>query len=104
MQPKIVARVLSYHKSQRYIIARTLQSAWNDLVKDRSDLSLEIAEVRVVEEILKYTQVIAFASLMIDEKLVCIGRCPKKDEVTGWLRAAIAEMDLSQVEESVSNE
>ena len=67
-------------------------------------MSLEIVEVCEVAEILKYTQVFAFASLMIDERLVCIGRCPKKDEVTGWLRAAIAEMDLSQEEGRLSHE
>ena len=78
------------------MIQRTLQSAWNDLVKERPDLSLEIVEVREVAEILKYTPVFAFASLMINEKLVCIGRCPRRDEVVTWLRAAIGELRESQ--------
>ena len=104
MNTKIVAKVLSYHKSQRYIIARTLQSAWNDLSKERPDLSLEIVEVREVAEILIYTPVFVFASLVINEKLVCTGRCPKRNEVSSWLRAAIAEMSPSQAEGSMIHE
>jgi hypothetical protein len=99
MQPKIVAKVLSYHKSQRYMIVRTLQSAWNDLAREWPKVILEIVEVRDVAEILKYTQVFAFASLMINDQLVCIGRCPKRNEVTTWLKAAIAELNRSPMAE-----
>ncbi len=48
--------------------------------------------MRQVDEILRYTPVIAFASLMIDDKLVCVGRCPGKDEVAAWLWAELEEM------------
>ena len=52
-------------------------------------VQVEIQEVTTTEEILRYTPVIAFPSLMIDEKLVCVGRFPKPGEVTGWLKAAV---------------
>ena len=91
MARQILARVLSYHKSQRYAIERSLQLAWNELRPEHPGCSLEIVEVRQVDEILRYTPVIAFASLVIDEKLVCVGRCPSKDEVLAWLREAIQE-------------
>jgi len=101
---RIVARVLSCHKSQRYAIERTLQSAWNDLVKERPNLSLEIVEVCEVADILKYTPVFAFASLMINEKLVCVGRIPQRDEVVEWLMAALEAISQTQDEASSNHE
>ncbi len=42
MASRIVARVLSYHKSQRFAIERSLQLAWNGLCQEFPDCSLEI--------------------------------------------------------------
>lgn len=104
MNTQVVAKVLGYRKSERYAIERTLQSAWNGLVIEKPGLRLAIVEVRDLPEILKYTPVLAFASLVINEKLVCIGRCPKKEEVVTWLRAAIVEMSPSQEEGNLSQD
>jgi hypothetical protein len=38
---------------------------------------------------LEYTSVIAFPSLMIGEKLVCVGRFPSRDEILEWLENEI---------------
>jgi len=88
----ISVKILGYKKSQRYPIWRTLQSVQMGVEKEYPDLRLEIQEVATVDEILRYTPVIAFPSLMIGEKLVCVGRFPKRDETMDWLRAAIKEM------------
>jgi hypothetical protein len=101
---KVVAKVLSYKKGERYAVDHAVRAAWNVLIEDRTDQSLEIVYIREVAEILKYTPVFVFASLVINEKLVCVGRIPKRDEVIDWLRAAIAEMSPSQEEESLSHE
>jgi hypothetical protein len=94
MATKLVTKVLGYRKSQRYIIERILHSAWNELIKDRNDINLEIVEVRQVADILKYTPVFAYASLVINEKLVCVGRCPTRAEVVVWMEDAIKELTI----------
>ena len=33
--------------------------------------------------------VLVTAGLVVNEKLVCVGRYPKKEEVVGWLREAL---------------
>jgi hypothetical protein len=85
MATKLVTKVLGYRKSQRYIIERILHSAWNELIKDRNDINLEIVEVRQVADILKYTPVFAYAS---------VGRCPTRAEVVVWMEDAIKELTI----------
>jgi hypothetical protein len=46
-----------------------------------------------VEEIQRYTPVFAFPSLVVNEKLVCVGRFPSRAEVLAWIR----EMDESRI-------
>lgn len=35
------------------------------------------------------TQVVVLPSLVVNEKLVCVGRFPHKDEVISWLQEAL---------------
>jgi hypothetical protein len=91
MEP-IPVKILGYKKSQRYPIWRTLQSAQRTLEREYPDLQLEIQEVSTTDEILTYTPVIAFPSLMIAGQLVCVGRFPSRDEIMAWLKAAICEV------------
>lgn len=85
----IPVKILGYKKSQRYPIWRTLQAALTALEKDYPALRLEIQEVTTTVEILRYTPVIAFPSLMLNGKLVCVGRSPSRSEVIAWLNAEI---------------
>lgn len=95
----IPVKILGYKKSQRYPIWRTLYSAQKALEKEQPDLRLEIQEVPKVDEILLYTPVIAFPSLMmINGKLVCVGRSPSRSEVLKWLTAALDEIKSPQSE------
>lgn len=85
----IPVKILGYKKSQRYPIWRTLQAAQTALEKDYPALQLEIQEVITTDEILCYTPVIAFPSLMLNGKLVCVGRSPSRSEIIEWLSAEI---------------
>ena len=87
----IDVKILGYKKSQRYPIWRSLQSAQKTLEKEHLDLQLDTQEVTTTDEILHYTPVIAFPSLMINGKLVCVGRSPSRNEILEWLQAAINE-------------
>jgi hypothetical protein len=81
----ISVKILGYKFSQRYPIRRMLIQAQKAFERDRPDVHLDIQEVGHTEEILHYTPVIAFPSLMIGENLVCTGRSPDQSEIMVWL-------------------
>ncbi len=51
--------------------------------------TLSITEIADPTGIGKYARVLVLPSLVIDEKLVCTGRLPTKEEVIAWLQEAI---------------
>lgn len=81
-------KILSYKSPQRFAVRRTLLAAQSELRKAHPRLELAITEVCTLAEIEEYTSAIILPSLVVNEKLVCIGRFPKKDEIVGWLREA----------------
>lgn len=81
--------ILSYKSPQRYAVKRTLMAAQNELRKTHPDLEIALEEVKELAEIEKITRAVILPSLVVNEKLVCIGRFPKKDEVIGWLLEAL---------------
>jgi hypothetical protein len=85
----IHVRILSIKTPQRYSVWRAVVAAHRELLQEVPDLELDIAGVKDLQEILKYTAVIYFPSLMVNDRLVCVGRFPHKDEVAGWLRQAM---------------
>ncbi len=80
-------KILSYKSPQRYAVRRTLNAALTEVHKIYPNIELEITEIKDISEMLKYTQVLILPSLMIEERLVCVGRFPKKQEVIKWLQA-----------------
>lgn len=52
-------------------------------------LQVDITEVKSRAEIEAYTPVVVYPSLVVNERLVCVGRFPRKDEIVGWLRQAL---------------
>jgi hypothetical protein len=87
----IPVKILGYKRSQRYSISRALMPAQMVFEKQHTDYKLEVQEVRTAEEMLRFTPVIAFPSLIISDKLVCVGRFPTKVEILAWL-----EQELQQ--------
>ena len=85
----INVKVLSYRTPQRYAVKRTLVAAQSALLKEYPDLKVSVTEVKELSEIEKITPVVILPSLVVNEKLVCVGRFPHKDETIGWLREAL---------------
>jgi hypothetical protein len=85
----IQVKILSYKQPQRFAVKRTLQAAHSELRKTYPDLAVELTEVKLLADIEAYTNAIILPSLVINEKLVCIGRFPKKDEIIAWLEEAL---------------
>jgi hypothetical protein len=84
----IHVKILSYKSPQRYAVKQTLKAAEHELRKTLPDLELAIEEVKELAEMEKFTPVVILPSLVVNEKLVCVGRFPKKDEVIEWLQLA----------------
>lgn len=87
----IEVKILSYKTPQRYAVRRTFMAAQSGLQKTQPDIRVAISEVKELVKIENHTAVVIYPSLVVDEKLVCVGRFPKKDEVVGWLKAACTQ-------------
>jgi len=60
-----------------------------DLDERHLQIQIEIEEISSTDEILRYTPVIAFPSLLVAGKLVCVGRSPDKMEILAWVEKAV---------------
>ena len=85
----IPVKILGYKRSQRYAISRSLVPAQRTFEARHPEFQLAVQEVPTAQEMLQYTAVIAFPSLMIGEKLVWVGRCPSQEESLAWLEDEI---------------
>jgi hypothetical protein len=85
----INVKILSYKSPQRFAVKRTLMAAQNELRKRHPDFEIDLTEVKEFSEMEKYTPVVILPSLVVDEKLVCVGRFPHKDEIISWLHEAL---------------
>lgn len=92
----INVKILSYKSPQRYAVKRTLMAAQNELQKRIPDIQIEIGEIKELAEIEKITQVVILPSLMVNEKLVCVGRFPHKYEIMVWLQEALKQQTSTQ--------
>ena len=81
----ISVKILGTRRAQRYCVTRTLIRVQSDLERLHPEFQLEVRQITTSQEMLRYTPVIAFPSLMIGEKLVCVGRFPSNEEILGWL-------------------
>jgi hypothetical protein len=85
----IEVKILGYHSAQRVAVRQTVIAAQRLISKEYTDQEVVISELKDWMRIEHYTCVLSAPSLVVNEKLVCIGRVPSKDEVLGWLRSTI---------------
>jgi hypothetical protein len=93
----IPVKILGYKRSQRYAISRSLVPAQRMFESRHPGFQLDVQEVRTAQEMLQYTAVIAFPSLMVGGKLVCVGRFPSKEEILEWLEDEIRLVEGSHI-------
>jgi hypothetical protein len=61
------------------------------LSQEYPGLQVEIAEVRELSEIEKITPVVIYPSLVLNDRLVCVGRFPSKEDILVWFQQALQE-------------
>lgn len=82
-------KILSIQYPERYAVRRLVILAQQELKQEYPDLELAITEINDPGIIGQYACVIVLPTLVIDEKVVCSGCFPSRDEVIAWLRQAI---------------
>lgn len=84
----LTIKILGLQYPERYAVRRLVMAAHQELLLHYPDLEMEITEVTDPGEIGKYAFVLILPTLVINEKVVCSGRFPAREEVVGWLRVA----------------
>lgn len=82
-------KICSIQYPERYVLRRMVMAAQQELLPRFPDLELDITELSDPGLIGKYAFVLVLPTLVINEKVVCSGRFPVKDEVTSWLAEAV---------------
>jgi hypothetical protein len=87
---KIGVKILGTKTPQRYAVRRAVVAAQAAMGLEHPDLLVDISEVKDLAEIEKVTPVFIYPSLLVNDKLVCVGRFPKKGEIVIWLQQALS--------------
>ncbi len=85
----ISVKILGYHSAQRYAIRQSLVAVGRALREEHPEIELSISELKTWMEIEQYTPVLSAPSLVVNEQLVCVGRVPSRQEITGWISTAL---------------
>ena len=88
---RIEVTILGLKTPQRYAVRRAVLAAQIALSQEYPDLQVEIAEVWQRSEIEKITPIISYPSLVVNDRLVCVGRFPRKGDIMTWFRQALQE-------------
>ena len=84
-------KILSLGAPERYAVRRMVTAAYQDLLPQFPGLELAVVDVSNAAEIGQVASVLVLPTLVINEKVVCSGRFPTRQEVTAWLHAAMKQ-------------
>jgi hypothetical protein len=91
----VTVKILGLQYPERYVVRRLVMAVQRELSSKCVQLDLDIAEVTDPGEIGKYAFVLVLPTLVINEKVVCSGRVPAKEEVMDWLLTAAEERKIT---------
>jgi hypothetical protein len=91
----LTVKILSLQYPERYVVRRLVAAAQQELQSKCPCLDLDIEEVTDPAEIGRYAYVLVLPTLVINERVVCSGRFPVKEEVTRWLLEAVEEREIA---------
>jgi hypothetical protein len=85
----LIVKILSLGAPERYAVRRMVIAAYQDLLNQYPDLEITIIDVSDSTEIGKVAFMLVLPTLVINDKVVCTGRFPSREEVGDWLREAM---------------
>lgn len=71
-----------------YAVERAAAAALEALLRENPDLEATLVHIEDILEIEQYP-VLFTPALVVNEKVICAGRVPKKEEVIKWYRDAL---------------
>ena len=84
----INVKILSLGDPERYAMRRLVLATQQEILSQGRNLELTISELNNAGDIGKYAFVLVLPTLVVNEKVVCSGRFPTKEEISHWLRDA----------------
>lgn len=84
-------KILGMQYPERYVVRRLVAAAQQELASQSLPMEIEVAEVTDPGEIGRYAYVLVLPTLVINERVVCSGRIPSRQEVTSWLLKAVED-------------
>ncbi len=84
----IEVKILSCRSPQRYAVRQRVLAAKRDLMGLYPGLEMVIVDLKDWVHIEPYTPILVAPSLVVNDRLVCEGRFPTKQEVLDWLKDA----------------
>ena len=81
-------KVLGPGCAKCYALERAAIAAMETMLREHPDLEATLEHLQDILEIERYP-VLFTPALVVNEKVVCAGRVPKRDEIVGWYRAAL---------------
>ena len=84
----LIVKILSLGAPERYALRRMLAAAQQEFQSHDLQLQITVIEVNDAGQIGQYASVLVMPTLVINEKVVCSGRFPTRDEIIGWLGEA----------------
>lgn len=84
----LIVKILSLGAPERYAIRRLVTAAQQELQAANPQIEVTIREVNDASQIGHYALVLVKPTLVINEKVVCSGRFPTKEEILNWLEEA----------------
>ena len=87
----LIVKILSLGAPERYAVRRMVTAVHQELQSSNPELQMTITEINDAGQIGQYASVLVMPTLVINEKVVCSGRFPTKEEIVSWLHAAANE-------------
>ncbi|HSB66018.1 MAG TPA: thioredoxin family protein [Anaerolineales bacterium] len=85
-------KIIGFDCPHCQLVKKIAAEELTDVLRETPDLKITLEHGDDVTEVQKY-HIFYTLGLVVNEKLVCAGRVPSKQEVLGWLRGAITDQN-----------
>jgi hypothetical protein len=94
----INVKILSLGDPERYAVRRIVTAVHQELQSRSPQLKMTITEINDASQIGRYALVLVLPTLVINEKVVCSGRFPTREEIVSWLHEAANDPSAGQLD------